>query len=683
MRGARPVWPTGSMRRSMGPEAHADGGLLAAAREHARQGRFEPALDACREAITGSPGHAAAWRLCGELELRLGRLQPARDALTRAVQLAPDSAATRISLSRCLLRAGDATDAVAQIEAAVAIEPAQAAVQNQAGELLGRLGRLDQAAALFRRASQLDPNLMAAQFNIAMADLARGDMDAALVSLQTVTGRWPGLAVGWLQLGGVLNAFGRYLEAERALRRHLELDTDSVAGQIWLGAALQFQGRFDQAGHHYRAALERDPENPDALANLGKLLQAQGEPDQAESCFRRALAADPSHDQARSGLAAWLDNQGRQTDALALLDQTPGADPGVVAPIRARLLRRSGRWDEARSVLETALTSPTLAAEGQVQLRFSLAHLLDELGDYEAAWSAAETANSLRRQSLPAGVPTRDLVELEHGVAATRAAFSADAMKALPRASVNSSRPVFIVGMPRSGKSLAEQILCSHPRVHGAGELTEIGETSAMLGQQTGGWPAGVQRVTEAMLDQQAERYLARLHQRAGDADRVTDTMPFNFVHLGLIELMFPQALVIRCVRHPLDLILRCWLKNFAGRSLAFTFELEAMAVYFSHYQNLMAHWREVSELPILELPYERLVAEPASWSRRLVEFVGLDWDPRCLQFYEPGIATSAADTPLREPLSNREVGAWRHYQRWLEPYADALDVHGYEHRTG
>ncbi len=259
------------------------------------------------------------------------------------MQLAPGSAATRISLSRCLLRAGDATDAVAQIETAAAIEPAQAVTQNQAGELLGRLGRLDQAAALFRRASQLDPTLVAAHFNIAMADLARGDMDAAHAALQTVTGRWPGLAVGWLQLGGVLNASGRYLEAERALCRHLELDTDSVVGRTWLGAALQFQGRFDQAEQQYRAALERAPDNPDALANLGKLLQVQGEPDQAESCFRRALAADPTHDQARSGLAAWLDNQGRQTEALALLEQGPDADPGVVAPIRARLLRKSGR----------------------------------------------------------------------------------------------------------------------------------------------------------------------------------------------------------------------------------------------------------------------------------------------------------------------------------------------------
>ncbi len=683
MRGARRVWLTGSMPESMHPEGPATAGLLAAASEHARQGRFEQALDVCRQAIAGSPEHAETWRLCGELELRLGRLEPARDALTRAVQLAPGSAATRISLSRCLLRAGDATDAVAQIEAAAAIEPAQAVTQNQAGELLGRLGRLDQAAALFRRASQLDPTLVAAHFNIAMADLARGDMDAAHAALQTVTGRWPGLAVGWLQLGGVLNASGRYLEAERALCRHLELDTDSVVGRTWLGAALQFQGRFDQAEQQYRAALERAPDNPDALANLGKLLQVQGEPDQAESCFRRALAADPTHDQARSGLAAWLDNQGRQTEALALLEQGPDADPGVVAPIRARLLRKSGRGDEARSVLETALAGPSLAAEAQVQLRFSLADLLDEAGDYDAAWSMANDANALRRQSLPEGVPARDLVELEQAVAATRVAFSADQMAGLARASVTSSRPVFVVGMPRSGKSLAEQILCSHPGIHGAGELTEIGEASAMLAQQTGGWPAGVQRVTTAMLDQQAERYLARLCERAGDVARVTDTMPFNFVHIGLIELMFPQARVIHCVRHPLDLALRCWLKNFAGRSLAFTFELESMAVYFSHYQTLMAHWRQVSGVPIFELPYERLVAEPERLTRRLVEFVGLDWDPRCLRFYEPGVATSAADTPLREPLSRREVGAWRHYQRWLEPYADTLDAHGYEHQTG
>ncbi len=602
------------MPGSMAPEAGDAGGLLAAAREDARQGRLEQAL--------------------------------------------------------------------ARIEAAKEIAPGDARLSNQAGQLLGRLGRLDEAVSAFRRAVELDPDLAAARFNLAMSELGRGEVDAALASLQIVTGRWPRIAAGWLQLGGVLNALGRYAEAEQALRRHLQMEPDSVAGQTWLGAAIQLQGRFDEAESCYRAALRRHPEHPDALANLGKLLQAQGEPDQAESFFRRALAADPGHDQARSGLAAWLDNRGRQDEALGLLDGRPGAEPAIVAPIRARLLRHSGRHDEARAVLEDALASPVLTAEGQAQLRFSLARLLDETGHFEQAWSMADAANALRRQSLPAGVPAGDVIALEQAVSASREAFSAAAMATLPRASTASEQPVFIVGMPRSGKSLAEQILCSHPMVRGAGELTEIGDISLDLGRETGGWPAGACRLDAEMLERQAQRYLARLVTRTGAAGRITDTMPFNFVHIGLIELLFPGARVIHCVRHPLDLALRCWLKNFAGRSLAFTFDLSAMAAYFVHYRAMMDHWRRVSGLRMLEFPYEGVVGEPEAWSRRLVEFTGLEWDPRCLRFYETGVADSAGDTPLREPLSDREVGGWRHYERWLKPCFEDLDADGYERRA-
>jgi len=648
----------------------------------ARQGQFPQALERCKQALATAPGDADGWRLSAELQLRLGQLDAAKDSLVRAVQLDPDSASTRLSLARSLAALGDAAAATEQVDSAVGLEPDSAQINNQAGELIGNLGRLDRAADLFRQALELDPALAAAHFNLAMASMGQGDTGQALRSLQTLTRQRPEMAPGWLQLGGVLNALGRYTDAERALRRFLEQDAGSAVGWTWLGASLQLQGRFDQAAECYQTALEKNPRDADALANLGKLQQAQGEPEQAGECFRRALAADPGHDQARSGMAAWLDNRGRCEEALAMLSAGPAPDLAVVAPIQARLLRKLGRLDEAREVLETALESSHIGAEAQVQLRFSLARVLDESGEYQHAWDTAIEANEWRRRSLPAGVPERDLEALESAVKASRQAFSKAAMAVLPRAATGSSRPVFVVGMPRSGKSLVEQILCSHPQVHGAGELTMIGDISMALGRETGGWPNGVAQIDQQQLEHHANRYLAGLDARCGDAARVTDTMPFNFVHLGLIEMLFPDAHVIHCMRHPLDLALRCWLKNFAGRSLAFTFELESMVGYFQRYQRLMRHWREVSKLAMFELPYEALVKNPERYTRQLVEFIGLEWDSRCLRFYQPGVATSAADTPVRQPLSSREVGAWRHYRPGLEPFAEALDVAGYEHGT-
>ncbi|MGB5211490.1 MAG: sulfotransferase [Gammaproteobacteria bacterium] len=652
----------------------------------ARQGRIEQALDSCIEALSIEPDDVGSLRLSGELHHRLGRSGAARDALSRAVQLDPDSAPVRLSLARALASLGDTAGAAAQVEAALASAPDVAQIQNQAGELLGNMGLTGRAEALFRRAHELDPLLPAAQFNLAMAAVGRDDAARALSLLQTLVGQRPDLAIGWLQLGGVLNSLGRYSDAERALRRLLQLDAGHAVGWTWLGAALQLQGRFDQAEECYRKALRADSRNVDALANLGKLEQAQGRPEQAGECFRRALEIDSGHDQARSGMAAWLDNRGDYEQALAVLETGPEADPAVVAPIKARSLRKLGRLDEARSVLESALAAAHLGAEAQVQLRFSLARVLDQKGEYSKAWDTAVEANELRRRSLPAGAPERDIEALSNAVDASCRAFSAAALAALPRASTGSTRPVFVVGMPRSGKSLVEQILCSHPRVHGAGELTMIGDISVALGGETNNWPDNVTQLDQAQLERQAERYLAHLDSRIAlrdaVADRVTDTMPFNFVHLGLIELLFPDAHVIHCHRHPLDLILRCWLKNFAGRSLAFTFALESMAAYFLHYQRLMQHWRKVSKLALFEIRYEALVDRPEQHSRQLVEFLGLEWDPRCLRFFEQGIATSAAETPIRQPLFSREVGGWRHYQQWLQPFAEALDAAGYEHGT-
>jgi tetratricopeptide (TPR) repeat protein len=645
---------------------------------HLQRGELDEARTACRELLEANGDDAQALHLLGTIEMRGGRPQPAAEALRRAAELAPDAPQVRLALGLCLANT-DADAAVAELLAAATIAD-QAALQTQIGEALGNLGRVPEAEASFRRALEIDRRHVPAMFNLGLALLATGRLEEAAQALAQVTRRRPKMPNGWLQLGGTLNALGRYEAAEQALKRHLALSPDSAHGWTWLGASLQYQGRFDDAEQAYRRALALAPDLADALANLGKLKQAQDDPDVAEPLFRRALAARPDHAQARSGLAAWLDNQGRYEEALELVRAAPAGTESLVAPIHARVLRHLDRREEARALLESALGLSGLTADAAIQLRFSLGQLLDDCGEYEPAWEHVEEANRLRRERLPPGVPERDLQEMDRAVSELVDAFSARSLEILPRAALASERPVFVVGMPRTGKSIVEQILCSHPRVHGAGELTDIGDISAELEAALGPWPGAVVKVSADQLDAAAGRYLRRLTERAGDAARVTDTMPFNFVHLGLIELLFPGARVVHCVRHPLDLMLRCYFKNFAGRTLAFAFDLEAIARYLESYQRLMAHWREVSSLVITEVAYEALTGDPEREIRRLVEALGLDWDPRCLRFFEPGVAGSAAATPLRRPLHRREVGGWAHYASHLRPYAGRLGAADYPH---
>jgi tetratricopeptide (TPR) repeat protein len=354
--------------------------------------------------------------------------------------------------------------------------------------------------------------------------------------------------------------------------------------------------------------------------------------------------------------------------------------PPETAAIGARAQRHLGLLEDAGRTLETALATPGLPAEAEVQLRFSLGRVRDEAGDFAAAADLFREANRRQQARFGAAAAESDLAQFARAVDRIMAAFDADRMTAAPHSGESSERPLFIVGLPRAGKSLAEQILCSHPDIHGAGELLGIPNAAEELGRVHGGWPEGIAGVTAEQLGAAAAGYLGELDRADPNARRVTDTMPFNFLHLGLIELLFPNARVVHCLRHPADLALRIYAKNFAGRSLAFASDVGHIARYLRDYRRLTAHWRASLRREVHELHYETLVREPAAATRALLDFVGLPWDERCLRFYEPGVATSASDTPVRRPLADREIGAWRHYRELLAPAIDTLEDEDFWH---
>lgn len=656
-----------------------DDGIVDRAMLALRQGNVVQARRLCLEVLRNREDEPGPWRLLGVIDAARGDLDAARNALETSLGLDPFQAETLLELGRLAVAQGRTQEALDRLREAAVLGP-EAKVMTRIGESLGNLGQVEEAESCFRRALDADPAMVAARFNLALARLAAGSPEEACGLLREIVTVRPDLAPAWLQLGGALNALGRYQEAVAAFRKHLGLVPNSAEGLAWLGASLQFLGDFDAAESAYRAALDADPEFADAHTNLGKLLMAQGDARQAEVHFRKALDARPDHVQALSGLAARLDEEGRYEEALDLVRGASSAAPAVLGPIHARVLRHLGRFQDAQKVLEDAVRQPGLPADARIQLAFSRAALADESGDYAAAWESAEAANRLRRQLMPDGMAEGVTRAMEEAVAELRQVFSREAMGLMARSGCSSERPVFLVGMPRSGKSLAEQILCSHGSVAGAGELTALGEASADLARQLGGWPARAGQATKAMLEPLAKRYLDVLQRTAGgEAVRVTDTMPFNFVHLGLIEMLFPSARVIHCVRHPLDLLVRCYFKNFAGRSLSFAFSTGHIARYFMSYRDLMSHWQDVSGLGLHELRYESLVAEPEREIRRLLRFLDLPWDDACLRFHEPGVARSAGPTPVRRPLGAGEIGAWKHYAAYLQDMISLLPVAEYE----
>ena len=638
-----------------------------------KRGRPDEARAVCVRILREPADQPKALRLLAMAENARGDSAAAVAAIRRAVGLVPGDPGLMLELAHCLAADDRVAEATAVLGRVVATPPGDPNLCNQVGELFARLGDHREAAAAFERALALAPDLDVARFNLGLLRIADGDARGAAELFRRVCRAQPERPEPWLQLGGALNALGQHEDAAAALESHLRLNPASVDGWIWLGAARQLQGLFQEAATAYRGAIRLDAGATDAHANLGRLLQAEGQSSDAESSLREALRIDPEHLQARAGLAALLDNAGRYDEALASVETQDGKFPPETAAIAARVLRHLGRHEAARQILETALAASSLTAEAEIQLRFSLGRVLDETGDYGGASRCFTAANRRARRRF--GDAARSQVAaLEDAVGRLQAAFNQPDLMRLPRSGCESERPLFIVGLPRAGKSLAEQVLCAHREVHGAGELTTIPDLANELGLALGGWPDGVARVTEDHLADAATRYLAVLEAADPDAARVTDTMPFNFLNLGLIELLFPRARVVHCVRQPADLALRCFAKNFAGRSLAFTTDLPDIARYHAAYRRLMAHWHRTSALSIFVLRYEDLVRRPEATTRTLVAFAGLDWDQRCLRFFEDGVATSASDTPVRQPLDDSEVDAWRDYAGLLENVLPLLE---------
>ena len=305
-------------------------------------------------------------------------------------------------------------------------------------------------------------------------------------------------------------------------------------------------------------------------------------------------------------------------------------------------------------------------------MRFAAGGLLDGLKRYDEAFEQAKRANFIRRPRYNADSHDREIEKsIEY--------FSPRRLRCLPRASYRDTKPVFVVGMPRSGTSLTEQILASHPGVYGAGELDFINRvfegTLGMLSATVAEFPSCLDRLSVDRADGMAQIYLEPMKSLSPNALRIVDKMPLNFLHLGLISLLLPEAKIIHCRRDPLDNCLSCHMTNFVVAH-DYKYELNNLGRFYRIHDRVMAHWKSVLDLPILEVDYEKVVADPEGQARRMVEFVGLPWDDRCVQFHKTKRAVvTASVAQVRKPIYSSSVQRWRNYEKHLGPLKQVLGV--------
>lgn len=534
------------------------------------------------------------------------------------------------------------------------------------GVISGKLGQLSVANEHFRQTVALRPGLVMAHCGLGASFKAMGKFAEAADAFRAAVRLKPDFAEAYCDLGDLLVLLAQPEEARACFASAVRYKPTLAPAHYRLGAVCYSLGRLEEAAEHLRHAGELSANLVEARVTLGRVLTALGRLDEARDACRFVLRLQPGHIEAMLTLAAtheWEGDIKAAQDMLSPLLAQGTQHPGVALAF-ARLCRHDNRCHDAAEQIGKLLARGGLTKTDERQLRYALGKLLDSMGDYEAAFAEYRVANAI----LP---PPYDADQFRRGIESTISYFSAERFAMLPRANAGNPQPVFIVGMPRSGTSMVEQILASHPKVYGAGELTDIPRLVARLPETLGasqGYPACLSVLNGESASRLAREYLDHLAALANGAQVVTDKMPHNFLHLGVIALLFPDARVIHCQRDARDTGLSIYFQYF-NASHSYSHDLAQIGSHYREQERIMAHWQRVLPLPMLHVRYEDIVTSPETNIRKLVEFCGLEWDERCLRFHaQRRFVNTASYDQVRQPLHPKSIGRWRHYKQFLGP---------------
>jgi tetratricopeptide (TPR) repeat protein len=624
------------------PEAHCNLGLALQA-----LGRHAEAAEHFRRALELRADFAAAHNSLGITLRELGQSEEALEHFRRAVELAPDYPPARTNLGQCLLDHNQAEEALIHCQEAVRLQPDLAAAHHNLGNALRGQGRYLEARAAYLEAIRLDAKLAISHAHLGLVLLQGGDLNDALVWLKQASQLEPENPDFWEFLADLYMEREEFTEALPYWEQALALAPERASVHSGLAWALHEEGRTVEATGHYREALRLKPDFAAARMSLGGLHEEEGELAEAEADFRQALRLQPGFALPHARLATLLRGK------LSAVDQT---------------------------ALETRLADPQLADGPRARLLFALAHVQDARGDYAGAAECLRRANALSQEISLKKKRSYQPIEHERFVDKLLDVFGVEFFARMRGAGIDTRQPVFVFGLPRSGTTLVEQILASHSCVYGAGELRlarQTFETIPTILNCSEPALACVPTLDHATLTRLAERHLmafcelvpdpvlTRDHKPRTKNRLIVDKMPDNYLYLGLLAAMFPEATFIHCRRDPRDVALSCWMTDF--RSIRWANDPEHIASRFQQYFRLMQHWRAVLPVPLHEVVYEQLVEDFEPEARRLLAACGLEWEAACSRFHETArpVRTASA-TQVRQPLYRRGLARWKHYEQDL-----------------
>ena len=630
-----------------------------------QKGRLEEALSMVKKQARAEPHNSDLWLLQGSIYANLNDFKSVIYCCGKVLDLNPQHPAALYNMGVAYQMLGEPGQAECAYRGLLELYPENAPAHNNLASILREQGNLTEAARHGRKSLQIEPNNTAAYNNLGLTLEQSGELDSAIECFKKALELDPEMAAAYLNLGRVLFAMGDIRQSLVQFKKACQFSPDNADAYTEAAHAAEALSRFVEAEEYYGHALTINPEFLAARYRLGLMLSSLGRYKEARSEFDRILQVQPDDSETVAALALSYEHEGRHDKALALLEPVMNhvSVPEVAALTFALLAPRVGRIPEAIGYLQGVLTRSG-ADNDHASIHFALGKLYDKQKEYDLAFHHYSQANESVQRAC-------DMNKIKNDFDRLIMAFPVAEKRRHARSTNMSSKPVFVVGMPRSGTSLVEQILDSHPAVFGAGELDDIAILVSSIRESQAGleaYPECMADLSVEILDEYAGRYLAQLERISRGAKRVIDKMPHNFLALGLIDMLFPGAHVIHCVRDPRDTCLSIFFQSMTANH-PYTSNLNALADYYREYQRLMAHWKNVVSVPIMDVRYEDLVTNTEVLSKRLVEFCGLEWDARCLEFYtNERVVSTPTYSDVRTPVYTAAVGRWKHYEEHLGP---------------
>lgn len=678
------------------------------------EGKFAQAEKVCRQTLAARPGNADAHNILGVSLQAQGKGTEAIEELRRAVELAPKAANLRANLGEVLRLNAQLDEAAKELTKAVELDPKNSQALNNLGIVHYELRNYEDAVSHYRRALEVRPDMAEALNNLGNALRISGDLDGAIDAYQGALLHREVYPEAYNNLGTLLQQDGRMDEAEHALRKAVTQNPRYVEAHNNLAALYSAQKKEVEALRILGDTLKFAPRHPATLLLTARVQMRRNNHPAVEQAARMVLQAEPKNAQALTVLGQVLHETDRYEEALEVLEQAVQESPKNPEALNfyGVALKSVGRLDEAREYILKALnmnrgmfgayanlndlvdfskgegaelfkrmdaimssakdqeTDPFLA------LHFAYGKALDDRGEHERALKHYILGGRMKRAQLK-----YDEAETFAFFESIRNAFPKEAFDNRTYAGIDDERPVFIIGMPRSGSTLVEQIVSSHPDVYGAGEVKYL---SRALGQLRDRFPSlpkfpmMMEKLSPPQLDIVGNNYLKALTKDAGEAKRVTDKLLTNYFFVGFLHLLYPKAKFVNTLRDPVDTCLSGFTKLFKD-DMPHSYDLAELGRYYGKYRELMQHWEKVLPQGVLKsVQYEDVVADTEKEAKALIEFLGLPWNDKCVDFHKSDRPVKTASVAqVRRPIYKTSVKRWKKYGDGLQPLVDAIEGKG------